>query len=776
MPAPVDYDAIAAKYGGTSAPPSSGGGAAPQPDLDALAAKYGGTSAPPGTSGTPDTLAPQAGYEPEGGLGGWARKNLVGAGGGGAESSGVVPGMVMSAGRGLATLLDLISDPLTKTEQIARPGSVADKALQAVKGGKVEQIAQRMKTTADWLKTGSKPQGFWENVGALGEQAMELWLPSHYLEMAGPAVKAVEATEAASGAARSVDQIKNAQQIATTLANNPKMAGLIQIGLEQGSIQGAQQYLHTEDPNQAAVAGLVGGTLGTGFAATPELARVAAKGPVGRWIQQVAPKAANIFDTSIPALHDQLTGGGWTTEAGAVNFPEFTEAQQKGATEAFGKMSQQATDKALENINAIPAFKAEIPQLPGEYVEAKAVTPRPGGGAEGPAGISETPVAAEKIKPAYTFESSNPAEARLMRSELEDQMNTPEFKRLPAERQAAVKQAAQDLDHQLSISQISGPHEFEIAQPTSSLRTPGQAAAQLEAGASSGYKKLDDISDGEFSRIRDQIKKKMSVLADPHSSDEAAQAAADNIDKLNGNMSDLFDQYAGHSDISSQDYARIKTAWRYSKTLNNLHARLERMTNGITIEETERGAQRVMTGNTRQLSNWLESTNELGNRTNREDLEELLGQSGVDNIKKLTNLLAKADTARATTGVIRNLAGQLSRDIKRGAVVGGVMGKLLGPGWAVGAGLGGATGMGVTGVRALLKYAMTNPKFGEMVSFAAENDVKPQIYAPLLSRMITVPFQHLPGETDEETTGPTELSPELKQEEEELLKQAGGPK
>lgn len=48
---PVDYDAIAAKYGGTSAPPAGGG----QPDYDAIAAKYGGVSAPGGTSGPSGT-------------------------------------------------------------------------------------------------------------------------------------------------------------------------------------------------------------------------------------------------------------------------------------------------------------------------------------------------------------------------------------------------------------------------------------------------------------------------------------------------------------------------------------------------------------------------------------------------------------------------------------------------------------------------------------------------------------------------------------------------
>jgi hypothetical protein len=216
----------------------------------------------------------------------------------------------------------------------------------------------------------------------------------------------------------------------------------------------------------------------------------------------------------------------------------------------------------------------------------------------------------------------------------------------------------------------------------------------------------------------------------------------------------------------------MKTAWRYSKTLDNLHARLERMTNGITVEESERGAQRVMTGNTRELNNWLEASNDLGTRTNREDVEELLGQPGVDNIKKLTNLLAKADTARATTGVMRNFAEQLGRDMKKGGMLGGVIGKLLGPGWAPGAAVGAVGGVGVTGVRALLKYAMSNPRLGDMVSYAAENKVAPQIYAPLLSRIVMEPLQHLQGEeTDTPPTGATKLSPELQQEEEKLLKQ-----
>jgi hypothetical protein len=649
-----------------------------------------------------------------------------------------------------------------------------------MKGGTVEKIAQHMKGAADWLKTGSKPQGFWEHTGAIGEQAMEFLLTDGLLKIAGPvatAAKAAEGVETVSAAARSVDELKNAQQVATTLAKNPKLAGLAAIGLrasqvslEQGALQAGQTYLHTEDPRQALIAGGIGGALGGGLAVVPEAARAVAQGPVGEWIQKVAPKAANIFDQNIPVLHDQLTAGGWTTEAGAVGYPEFAEAQQRGGAEAMATMSQQATGKALQNINAAPSFKVDIPELPGEYGEVKAVTPRPGGGAEGPAGVSPTTVIAEKRAPGYTFESQNPAEARLVRSELEDQINSPEFKRLPAERQAAVKRAAQDLDNQLSISQIDGPRQFEIERPTSSLRTPGQGAEQLRAAASSSYKKFDDISNGEFSQLQKDAKQAMGQIANPHNSEEVTNAATASLDETNRKMNDLFDRYSGSSRISPQDYAKVKTAWRYSKVLDNLHARMERMTNGITVEETARGGQRVMTGNTRELSNWLEAPNDLGNRTNREDVEELVGQGGVDNLKKLTNLLSKADTARATTGVLRNVAGQLSRDIKKGGIVGGVMGKMLGPGWAVGAGIGATAGAGLTGVRALLRYAMTNPRMGELVSFAAQNDVNPQIYAPLISRIISEPFQHLPGEKDQTQEGQTELSPEQKQQEEELMR------
>jgi hypothetical protein len=665
--------------------------------------------------------------------------------------------MIERTGGYASTILDLISRPVAKQGQDANL---------------VQRAAQHVQDAAHWLRNGSQPQGFWENVGATGIDTLALLGTDGLLGLAG---EAAVGTEVGSTAVSAVKNLKAAQKVGEFLAENPRIAGLVGIGLKASKSAlelGGQTLAATEDPHQAKIAAATGGVLGAGFAAAPEALRLMAKGPVGRWLQEVAPKAANIFDTKIPVLHQQLGKGGWTTEAGAVGFPEFAEAQQKGAGEAIGKMSEKATGKALENINAAPAFKVNIPQLPGEYAQGTLGAAPPGTPKPFTEGVESGTVWMEKTTPARTFTSQNPAEARLVRSELEDHINSPEFSRLPKARQDAIRSAAEELDHQLSFSQINGPREFEIAVPTSSLKTAGQAAEQLRATAASGYKTLDKLSSGEFSRLRKQASDAMGTIAKFGNPDEAVEAAAKSLDEANLGMNDLFDKYAGNADISPQYYAKMKTAWRYSKVLDNLHARLERMTNGITVEETERGAQRVMTGNTRELNNWLEARNELGTRSNRQDLEELIGQHGVDDIKKLTNLLSKADTARATTGVLKNTLATMSRQIEKGGLWGGVAGKMMGIGWVPGAATGATAAAGLTGVRALLRYAMTNPRVGDMITYAAQNKVRPEIYAPLISRMMLNTWQGL--QEPEQQQGGSQQSPELQQQEEELLKRAGG--
>jgi hypothetical protein len=47
----------------------------------------------------------------------------------------------------------------------------------------------------------------------------------------------------------------------------------------------------------------------------------------------------------------------------------------------------------------------------------------------------------------------------------------------------------------------------------------------------------------------------------------------------------------------------------------------------------------------------------------------------------------------------------------------------------------------VEGLRTVIRYAAVNPRVGTMLMWAAEHDVDPRIYTPLIARAIHEPFE-----------------------------------
>jgi hypothetical protein len=230
--------------------------------------------------------------------------------------------MVKSVGSGLGGLIDLV-----------RPQVGSDP--ESVRG----RVAGHMKDAADWLRTGSEPHGFWEHVGAIGEQTIEFVGTDGLLKMAGAGLQATQAGKAAIGAA---EELKAAQQVAATLKANPKLAGLVTIGLKAAKDAlglGAQTYVHTEDPQQAASAG-AGGAILSG-----------ATGLAGRYLQKIAPKNLEIAGEKMPALASQVNEAGEPIDTGARGAPAIAQAQQQGAAAATRNVAQQATAQAIDRIN-----------------------------------------------------------------------------------------------------------------------------------------------------------------------------------------------------------------------------------------------------------------------------------------------------------------------------------------------------------------------------------------------------------------------------------------
>jgi hypothetical protein len=194
-------------------------------------------------------------------------------------------GAVKSAAGGLGNIIDMlnksmnpnsgVASPVTQLDK-ARAQSLADSYKQAHPTATPEQVSQYLNDQSkqgasnyaqeigDWLRSSGTPQGFWQNVGAIGEQTLEFFGTEGIAKLATVPAKAAEAGKAV----QAVDTAAHAAQtakVATVLQNNPRLAGLVALGLKASKdalAMGAQSYVHTEDAGQAENAALWGGAIG----------------------------------------------------------------------------------------------------------------------------------------------------------------------------------------------------------------------------------------------------------------------------------------------------------------------------------------------------------------------------------------------------------------------------------------------------------------------------------------------------------------------------------
>jgi hypothetical protein len=684
-------------------------------------------------------------------------------------------GAIKSAGQVVGNILDFFSAP--------RPiGNAAPEQQTPLQ----QRTSQHLKDAVNWLRTGDQPSGFLEHVGAIGEQVLELMGTDGLLKLAG---RAPQAAEAVSGAMRAGEDLKNAQQITATLARNPKIAGLLAIGLKatrDATMLGGQTYAHTEDPEQALLAAGTAGTLRFGAEGL---------GAAARWVQKVRPTAVDIAGVKIPVLAPQLNEAKMPIEGGAEGAPEIAAEQQKGAQQVIGNVAKNATQTALDRVNqtrpaiaattdaarmlpapegaqpftftlggtptaeeptgqiAHPAGKVQQPAaFPPKFTTASG--PEPVAGGEGTTGADVSTATApeargETVGGGGVLQTTNPATAESWLRQLEEVEQSSAFKSLKPAQQEAISAERERLADQLGMYHAS-PYAQHFGQvdtenALSHVRTFGDAADQIQAAVKPVYEKLDQVSNGDFNKYNQAAKQALRIMRSATSTD-AYEAAEQRYREATGAIDDLINRHAG--DVSTKDYSAAKMAWRDSSRLNELHSVFERMMNGITAEESDQGLSRVMTGRTKQLEAYLSKGQ------NREQIEGLIGTDGVTNLKKLTQLMSKANTNRQTVSAAREIYNRIAEHARvggGGGLIGGAVAHWMGAPWYEGMLAGAAT---TEGIRAVMRDAMTNPRIGNLLDYAVEHGVSPSVYAPLIARAIVEPLEEpepqQPEQTDQE--------------------------
>lgn len=163
--------------------------------------------------------------------GGWATQGVGGA----------VAGAIKDVGGMAGNILHMINQP--------NQGSPNEADIKSSPG------YRHVEDAANWLRSGGEPQGFYENLGAVGAQALEWFGGGELLKLASAPAKAGEAMNAAA-------HLQQAQKIAEVLKANPKLAGLLTVGLKASKdalAAAGLNYAHTGDPSAALQAGAITG-------------------------------------------------------------------------------------------------------------------------------------------------------------------------------------------------------------------------------------------------------------------------------------------------------------------------------------------------------------------------------------------------------------------------------------------------------------------------------------------------------------------------------------
>jgi hypothetical protein len=333
-----------------------------------------------------------------------------------------------------------------------------------------------------------------------------------------------------------------------------------------------------------------------------------------------------------------------------------------------------------------------------------------------------------------TIVTTDPQLAQGTLTRLQDLKDSATFRDMTPEQQERVNAAHKSLQEQLGMYHASrtvspnGMPNFEpvnIDQAIGHVTNFGEAADQIQASVKPIYQKLDDVSGGQFTALRNQAKAASKVMFQPGSIDaydkalEAKQAADDGIQEL-------FTRYGGK--VNRAELTSANSAWRDSKVLDNLHATVEGSFKGAPKGISDSlGTNRILRGNT------LESRlNRLLQKTPQADIERVIGKDGLENLYRVSNLLKTPETAVKTTSAARAIGLHILQRTSKGAVAGGMLGAIVGHPWA-----GAAIGAGAEdATRFVMRQAAINPRVGMMLDRAVRHNVNPKIFAPLVAAAI----------------------------------------
>lgn len=250
------------------------------------------------------------------------------------------------------------------------------------------------------------------------------------------------------------------------------------------------------------------------------------------------------------------------------------------------------------------------------------------------------------------------------------------------------------------------------------------AADRLTEVNDAGYSALDRMTGGKFRKLNAEVAAAQKNVYKA----EAGTAQRENAERAYEGklveMGSLMDSTKGLPEGTLQT---LKNSWRQSYQLRDFGDMWDRNLNGIPgaskVSQEQRGVNGV--GLMKDLQRAVRTYT-------RPAIEASLGPGRLENLENIARLNQTVAKRAGFNGGVREVV----RDLEHGAVLGGVTGHLMGGDWSTGAAVG-AGAMAVAPLAAkVLNAVKSNPRIGNYLTSAIEMGARPQVYAPIISKMI----------------------------------------
>lgn len=430
----------------------------------------------------------------------------------------------------------------------------------------------------------------------------------------------------------------------------------------------------------------------------------AMKGVAGK-TQKIAPTTATIAGEEVPVMAGQLKEAApIAKKIAAEPGPQIAEQQQTAAQQGVKNVASDAAGRVM-NREAEPTYAYRSRNVGEKGVPNQS---------HSQGGLDENEIRGYMEHRAGI--EGQPQE--LVRVNL-DKMKPEEYTLAPREgKQPWVKFNRPLQESEVEMAGQDGQFKAPEPKPTQPVESDSfaDAAGNVKAKAQPTFKKLDQLSDGEFSTFQNKLK--MAKAAERRATNipdmEAAQAAKADASK---GISDLLEKHADQ--FQPNELKNAQAMWRDMQVLDNIHGYVEK---AFSAPEKVASSSKLVT-RTLDGNKLIGNLNQMVNKIAPEDLTRVLGPDGLNNLYELGQITAKPEAAAALSSVIQQVAGKLTKG-GVGATVGGAV---AGP---KGAAFGAAAGAGKD---AVLRAIATNPRVADLTIKALKFGTPAKVYGPLIA-------------------------------------------